>query len=162
MNSVWVINASPIIFLCKLQKINLLESFGVNIIIPQAVSDEIIAGPHDDEAKKWILSYGKKFVIDTGAVDKIVAHWDLGSGESSVISYCFGKINHYAILDDLAARKCTEVLSIKVKGTLGVLLLAKKNRLIPELKPLLDQFKENHCRIENNLYELILRNAGEL
>jgi predicted nucleic acid-binding protein len=36
-----------------------------------------------------------------------------------------------AILDDAAARKCARSFSIPVKGTLGVIILARQQKLIP-------------------------------
>ena len=39
------------------------------------------------------------------------------------------------MLDDLAARNCAAVFQIPVIGTLGILLKAKVNGLIPRLKP---------------------------
>ena len=42
-----------------------------------------------------------------------------------------------AILDDRAARECAAVFGIKVCGTIGVLVRARKAGLIAELKPVL-------------------------
>jgi predicted nucleic acid-binding protein len=161
MTKTWVINSSPIIILGKLNKLDLISSINKSFIIPQFVYNEIIQGPNDDEAKCWINSKGKKYVKDTGKINDIVSFWDLGLGESSVISHCYKKENYYAIIDDYAARKCAETLSIKVKGTLGILLIAKKNRLIKNIKCLLDEMKEQEFRIDDILYKSILKLANE-
>lgn len=78
-----------------------------------------------------------------------------------MISYCYKKKNHFAIIDDFNVRKCAEAFSIKVKGTLGILLLDKKKLLINNIKSLLDEMRENEFRIDDDLYIKILKLAKE-
>lgn len=59
----------------------------------------------------------------------------LDPGESSVI--CFGKEHpdFLSILDDLKGRKVAAKLNLNFTGTLGILVKAKREGIIPELKP---------------------------
>jgi predicted nucleic acid-binding protein len=91
MNSVWVINSSPIIILGKLNKLELLININPNINIPKLVYNEIMQGTDEDKAKHWINSKGEKYVVNTGKIINIVSCWDLGLGETSVISHCYKK-----------------------------------------------------------------------
>src|SRR4029453_1459883 len=43
------------------------------------------------------------------------------------------------LMDELAGRRTATSLGVRVMGTLGVLLLAKAQQLIPAVSPLLDQ-----------------------
>ncbi len=95
-------------------------------------------------------------------VDIDIAAWDLGAGESEVLYFCREGGNVVAIIDDLAARKCASAFSIQLKGTLSILLLARKMGLIPSLKPLIIQLHENGFRIADKLRNLMLRESGEL
>lgn len=65
------------------------------------------------------------------------------------------------ILDDLASRKCATVLSIPVRGTLGVLLLAKKEGRVAKLEPLLGEVLKAGLRISPEVVEGVRRLAGE-
>jgi predicted nucleic acid-binding protein len=87
--------------------------------------------------------------------------WDLGAGETAVISYVAANPGWTAILDDGAARRCARAFDIPVKGTLAVVLLAKQRKLIPSARTLLGQLRNNGFRIEENLLIVALRTIGE-
>jgi predicted nucleic acid-binding protein len=57
--------------------------------------------------------------------------------------------------DDLMTRRKTVV------GTAGVLLLAEKDGLIAEVRPLLDCLIESDFRISTAVCDTVLRTAGE-
>lgn len=65
------------------------------------------------------------------------------------------------ILDDLSARKLAETFLLRPVGTLGMLLLAKEENVLSEVKPHLDQLLEKNFRMSKVLYERILRFADE-
>ncbi len=65
------------------------------------------------------------------------------------------------LLDDREARLQAKRLGLKVTGTLGVLLRAKKLGLIESLREELDKLKEIGFRISKSLEEEILNVAGE-
>jgi predicted nucleic acid-binding protein len=78
-----------------------------------------------------------------------------------VLSWALAYSDYEAIVDDLAARKCAKTLSIPIRGTLGVVLLAKKIGLIPKVDPVLDAISAAGLRIDPNLLEAIRTMAGE-
>lgn len=65
------------------------------------------------------------------------------------------------ILDDNAAKKTAKYLGLKVTGTLGILVKAKKQNLLEEIKPVLDEIISNGFYISNTLYNLVLQQVGE-
>ena len=60
--------------------------------------------------------------------------WNIGKGESEVISYVKSNSSLVAVIDDASARKCAETIDIQYIGTVGILLKAKKEKLISSLK----------------------------
>ena len=66
-----------------------------------------------------------------------------------------------AILDDRAARNCAVALGIPVRGTLGVVLLAKVEGIVPLAAPLLAELQNAGLRIDAAVLEAALRLAGE-
>ena len=65
------------------------------------------------------------------------------------------------IMDDALARKNAEFLGIRVTGTLGLLLDAKRAGLIDELLPILAQLQALNFRLAPHTREAVLKMAGE-
>ncbi len=158
MPRLWVVNASPLIILGRVVQLHLAERLAETIIVPRAVAREIEAGADRDPARQWLTGPGRDHVREEGDPEPIVAHWDLGRGESHVLSWAFRHPGFEAILDDLAARKCAEVLSIPVRGTLGIILLAKKEG---QVAPVLERIREAGFHITPDLFDALRRLAGE-
>ena len=66
------------------------------------------------------------------------------------------------LLDDYRARIVAARLGLNMTGILGVILVAKHRKLIPSVKPLIDDLIETaNFRIAAPLYADILQVAGE-
>lgn len=126
----WAVNASPIITLTKIGQVNLLIQLCDELVIPQGVVDEIQNGGHDDLAVAWIRNEGSFYIKPTAAIDPAVANWDLGAGESHVMSWLAKNPGFEAILDDRAARKAATILGMPVRGTISIIALAKQQGYI--------------------------------
>jgi predicted nucleic acid-binding protein len=125
----WVINASPVIALARVGQVELLTRLPKQAIIPRAVEEELLRAPEDDPARRVVES-GMFKIIETPAPPSEILAWDLGLGETAVLSYVFAHQKCVAVLDDGAARRCARSLSLAVTGTLSVVLLAKQHGLI--------------------------------
>lgn len=66
------------------------------------------------------------------------------------------------MIDEYWARKIAEYKGLKYTGTLGVLLKAKKKGLIKEIKSLLNELLNRGFWISTELYNAVLKEAGEL
>ena len=160
MTKLWVVNASPLIVLGKISQIDLLVKVPDALVIPQGVVDEINMGPQNDPARLWIENSGHQYIREA-TPNPVVQNWDLGMGETHVISWALANRNYEAIIDDLAARKCAQTLSVQVCGTLGVILRAKKAGAIDKIKPLLSDLQNTGFRIAPDLMDTALKLAGE-
>lgn len=143
----WVINASPIITLAKIGQIELLPQLCDEMVIPQGVADEIQQGVHDDAALSWIRSEGREFVKAKTNIEPLVAAWDLGAGESHVLSWAIRNPAYEAVLDDLAARKAAKSLQISVRGTLSIILLAEREGYIASARTEIEKLVESGFRV---------------
>jgi len=157
----WVLDASPLITLGKIFRISLLEKMCSDLVVPGAVAHEIEQGPDTDPARIWVGHEGARLVRQLDRVVPEVLGTDLGKGESLVISWAYLNPDYEAILDDRAARTCALSLGIRVRGTLGVLLLAKREGLLPRVRPLLDQLVESGFRIDSNLLQTVAKLTDE-
>ena len=125
----WVLNASPIIVLTRVGLESLLWELPDRVVVPHSVVAEIEAGPADDPARR-VMTEGRFPVVDVIPVPEILA-WDLGAGETAVLSYALRHPEWSAVLDDAAARKCARSFQIRFRGTLAVILMARQRGLIP-------------------------------
>ena len=100
MSNYWVIDASPLIFLVKLSQTRLLTHLCDILVIPDGVAQEVRAGAGDDPARLWLKQEGTKWVKKVKPIDSVIAAWDLGVGESEVLSWCYQHPGDEAIIDD--------------------------------------------------------------
>jgi predicted nucleic acid-binding protein len=128
MSERWVLNASPLIVLARAGLEDLLLKLPEQVVLPQAVETEIQAGSAGDPAR-LALAAGKFSIVEAPLREEILT-WDLGRGETAVLSYALSNPSWVAVLDDRAARTCAKSYSIPCKGTLAVVILAKQAGVI--------------------------------
>ena len=157
----WVLNASPIISLCNIEKASLLIELCDELLIPKGVAEEINRGTEDDSAKIWLQQFGGSYIKDVGPIEAVIRAWDLGQGETEVINWVFTNSGWTAILDDRAARNCVQSLNRRVLGTIGIILIAKKEQKIEAVSPLLNQLDQIGFRISRDLINEALVLSGE-
>ncbi|MHC5724133.1 MAG: DUF3368 domain-containing protein, partial [Nostoc sp.] len=112
-----VINTSPLIFLTKGGFLDLLLLMGSSIIVPDAVAAEIQAYGEIDVTVVALNNTDWLVVQETPPVPNVIQNWDLGQGESAVLTWGYVNPGTEVILDDLAARRCAATLGIPVRGT---------------------------------------------
>ena len=65
------------------------------------------------------------------------------------------------IIDDLAGRRCAESFDIPVRGTLGVVLLAKQQGRIPKARPVVEQLRGAGMYLSDEVVEEALALVDE-
>ncbi|MCU0393722.1 MAG: DUF3368 domain-containing protein [Thermoflexibacter sp.] len=80
----------------------------------------------------------------------------IGEGESATIALGLQNTEALLILDDLKARKIATRLGLSITGTLGILLLAKKQGLLKDIPQLVTELKKLQFRISEELENLLL------
>lgn len=156
-----VFNASPLIVLAKAGLLDRLLPLGDGVWIPEAVANEIGAAKDPgDPASCWIA--GKSSLIHPATLTSpFLMAWDLGAGESAVISLTDASSSAVAVLDDLAARRCAQAMGLRIVGTLGLILMAKRAQIIPSASCALDAVIAAGLFISPHHLEAIRIQAGE-
>lgn len=157
----WVCDASPLILLAKIGRADLLSVLSDELVIPEAVAREVEAGAENSPAKQWLRGAARRFVRSADAGVPAVDAWGLDPGERAVLSWAYEKPDWTAVVDDRAGRRCASALGIVVTGTIGVVLLAKEEKQIAEVKPTLEKLVHTGLRAGDALLERALRMAGE-
>ena len=156
-----VSDASPIIALAVCGKLDLLDRLFDRVCIPQAVYDEL-AVPGKPQADK-ILKWAKDKVFPAKNTATITAlSLTLDPGESEAISLYWETNADFLLMDEKRGRIIAQRNDIRTIGTVGILLFAKQNGLISQIKSLLDTLNDNCFRMSVVLYRQILERAGEL
>ena len=160
-----VSNTTPIIALAKINKLEILEYLFGRIYISEGVYKELISN------KKFIFEIEQitkssfiitKEVKNRLAVELVQKMHGLNIGESESIILFKELGGDLLIMDEKKGRKVASSLDIKLTGTLGILLKAKQEGIIIELKPILEKLIESNIRISHELYKEILKSANEM
>jgi uncharacterized protein len=155
-----VSNTTPIISLLKLNRLDLLQKLYAKIYIPKAVYKEVEAGKSKGYYKDltkidWIN------IIEIQNKQAVRYFLDLDEGEAEAIILANELNADIIILDEKLGRFHAKHANLKVTGTVGVLIKAKSEKLIPDLKPLLDELTDKEVWISEKLKFEILKKVGE-
>jgi len=155
------INTSPLIFLTRGGFLDLLRIVSPEIAVPEAVAIEIQAYGETDVTAQALSATDWLVVVKTPPVPTVIQSWDLGAGESAVLTWGYLNPGTEVILDDLAARRCAAALGISVRGTLGLVLRAKQEGIIPAARPILEQLRLSGMYLSERVMNQALALVGE-
>jgi predicted nucleic acid-binding protein len=156
-----VFNASPLIVLAKADLLDQLMPLANRVWIPQAVVTEVTAVKDPaDPARTWLVDK-TEIIHKPIPITPFVTAWDLGDGESAVLSLTDSMHDALAVLDDQAARHCAQAMGLKGIGTLGLILMAKQNGSISSARQALNDVVAAGLFISQHHIESILSLAGE-
>ena len=156
-----IINASPLIFLSHGGHLKLLKSFADEVWIPNQVAAEILHRGEDDITARAIGESAWLVTRPIQDIPETVLEWRLGVGESAVIAMGISNPRTEVIIDDLAGRRCAHSLGIPVRGTLGLVLAAKRRGIIPEARPVIDDMKRSGLYLSKRVVDAALAKVGE-
>ena len=98
------------------------------------------------------------------AVDKDrqrILEIQVDKGEASAIALALETPDSTLIIDDYRARKVAEMLELNYTGTIGVIIKAKINGIIPSVKPILAKIKGTDFRLTDEAVRQALQEANE-
>ncbi len=137
--------------LSKIEELDLLKKVYGQIITTSDIVEEF-----GEELPEWIIIEN----VNDKSRQRIL-ELQIDRGESSAIALALEIPNSTLILDDFKARKIAQQLGIPVTGTIGVIIKAKLNGIIPSIKPYLDKIKETNFRISAEIELQALKEANE-
>jgi uncharacterized protein len=85
----------------------------------------------------------------------------LGAGEAETLALAQELSSPLVLMDDIRARKAAQQAGIRTLGVVGLLVTAKREGLIDEVRPLLETLSGKGFRLGRRLIEEALRQAGE-
>ena len=156
----FVVNASPVILLCKVGRLELLHRLADEVCVPRGVVAEIGAGP-DDKACRALDTCTWLRRVEVSVPD-VVKAWDLGQGEAQVVAHALSSPPMRPLLDDAEGKACALAFGLKPLGTAGLLVLAKKAGLLDSVGEVLREMRAKGLWISDSVVDAVLQQAGEL
>ena len=154
-----ICNASPLIFLSKINRINLLNDLFDEVLIPMAAWNEAVRKLDYATEELLKLKSNGNFTVfavkNTLAVSAMIGRLHKGEAEVIVGAAELGVTN--AILDDGYARNKAKQMGLIVTGTLGVLIAGHKRGLVTDLNSEVEKLRAIGFRISDSIMEQILK-----
>ena len=156
-----VSNTTPILSFIKLNRLDILKKIYEKILIPEAVFNEIREGK-----SKYYTDISKESWIEILKVEnrKILSQLEkkLDKGEAEAIALSLELSADLLLIDEKLGRKIAEEKGIKITGTIGILIKAKKQGIIKEVKPFIYELIEKGNYYKESFIKLILQHTGEI
>ena len=158
-----VSDTSPVSNLLIINRLHLLQKLFKKIIIPNKVYNELLElekfGFDVSSIKNttWIeIRNPQNFKL----VDELKKKLDEGESEGIVLAK---ELNaDYLLIDEQAGREIATSLGLHIIELLGILIKAKEQKIIIQLKPMIDELIEKAgFWISKDLYEMVISSANE-
>jgi len=159
-----VSDASPLISLGAVGRIELIRQLFGEISIPVAVLHEITVaglerpGAVDVQAADWIVSR----TVENDFLPRAL-EGELDRGEAEVIALAVELRADLVLMDERRGRRVASRFELKILGVLGILVDAKRKGLLLKIEPVLEDLHTRAgFRVSRALYRRALEEAGEV
>lgn len=159
-----VSDTSVLVNLAWLDRLDILPTLYGEIVIPTAVWEEIVVmgtgkvGAQEIAQAYWIKQESPKNVILVESLRQT-----LDNEEAQGIALALELNADLLLIDERLGRMTAKYFNLEIIGLLGILIQAKQDGLIDQIKPLIDQLRfEIGFHISTQLYQEVLRLAQEL
>jgi len=134
-------DTSCLIVLNNIGELELLHKLYGEILTTSIIADEF-----GDKLPTWVKIQNVQDIYRVRILEL-----QIDKGESSAIALALEIPESTLILDDFKARKIAEGLGLKMTGTLGIIIKAKLNNLIPSVRPIFEKIKKTNFRISEEI-----------
>lgn len=154
--AVVVSDTSLLIHLSGLGHLALLRALYQQVLIPPAVWRETVeegAGRAGEAEVREAVRSGWMEVrpVASGPLVHLLKE-GLDDGEAEAIAPAFEAGADLVLLDETQAREKVGLMGLRLTGTIGVLIRAKRDGMVETLRPLLDQLRQESFSISESLY----------
>ncbi|AVH68216.1 DUF3368 domain-containing protein [Nostoc sp. 'Peltigera membranacea cyanobiont' N6] len=158
-----VSDTTPLSELSKVGRLDLLPAVFGRVIIPQQVYAELTTGDHPAVlAVKSALWLEVLSISNNQLIEQLQLETDLDLGECSAIILAEELKADQLLIDEKAGRKVAISRGLPIIGLVGVIILAKEQGLIDNVKNILDDLMSKGTRISPKIYDYALITAREI
>ena len=156
---------SPLSNLAIVGYLSLLQQIYNKVIIPQGVAEELRNASDEENLIAGVLSLDWIEVIPAKNLELISIlrnNHNLDRGEAEAIALALELNADELLIDERLGRREATRLGLHITGVLGILLVAKRRRLIPAVQPVIDALmNQAGFWVSNQLYAAVLKAADE-
>ena len=156
-----IADSSPLIGLARIGQLSLLPKLARRIVLPRAVFAEVTAARGDAPGAAEVAAQTWIEIMEADPAVVASLRILVGRGEAEAIALAQRETGAVLLMDDLRARKLADRLGLRRMGTVALLGQAKREGLIPALKPALEALVANNIFISQRLIDAALREVGE-
>jgi hypothetical protein len=154
-----VSNATPIISLASIGRIDILRHFFDTVYIPQAVYNEIKSKKAFGYNEIDDAFFQVERIKDEFAQNILLNDLDLGEAQTIVLAKEMSA--DIVLIDETIGYNIAKSQELNVKRTLSFLIASKQKGYIDEVAPLLDEMIEKGRWISRKVYNDVLRFCDE-
>lgn len=159
-NQLLVADTSPLLALARVDFLEKLPCLFGKIYITQSVLAECLHKPAQPDAKQVQRALDNAWLVPVDDPIVRTSLLSLDRGEQTALEFALQR-NAVVLIDEKYGREVAKNHHLKIIGAIGILLLAKKHKLIPAVKPLLESLVASGYFISDHLVRSILELADE-
>jgi hypothetical protein len=157
-----VVDAGPLVALCLADCLAVLHVLYGRVLVPDAVFREVVdrGGGRVGSDQVASATFLVRHVLDLSPDPLLAA--TLGPGESEVIALAYRKQARLTLIDERRARRIADqTYGLRVKGTVGVLVSAKRSGCIDHIRSILERMVAGGYYLSEDLLHRALQQVGE-
>jgi predicted nucleic acid-binding protein len=154
-----VADSSALVALAVCDALPLLDGLFQEVKVPPAVFRECAV--HGKPAAEVLEAYLQDKVVAVDLSTFAIAALDLGRGELEAMALCKRIGADRLLVDDRRARHIARLNAIEVIGSLGVLVMAKREGFVPVIRPHIHAIRSAGIRLGERIVAEALLLAGE-
>ena len=154
-------DASPLIGLATAGALDLLRELFGTVMITRLVKDEVTGRPDRPDARELDAALRAGWLRVAPAPPETWHFTGIDPGEASTIALAAQHEGALVLMDDALGVTQAAARGLEVLGLAGLLLAAKRARLIAAVKPLVGRLAKRGFTMPDDVRSALLRDAGE-
>lgn len=147
MNNVIISDTSCLITLANIDKLHILRDLYGQVLITQKIQEEF-----GEPIPEWI-----HIVEQVNTEKQQQLELKLDPGEASAIALALQTNRATLIIDEIKGRKIAKSLGINIIGTIGIIVLAHKNKIIDDPLSIILQLVNKGFRLSDTLLNKLIQ-----
>jgi predicted nucleic acid-binding protein len=154
-----IADSSPLVALALCDCLDVLDALFGEVRVSQTVFEEVTVGNKAGSVK--LANYLQGKVKESSLDLHIIGGDTIDKGELTSIVLYKNLDADYLLIDEKAGRKVAQINQVKIIGSLGVLIEAKRKGIIPLLSPYIEILRNSKTHFGEELLNYALTVVGE-